>query len=200
MTLCEMGDFMTIVARTATAFCICFVTPVAADETQDLTVEGGQVIMQLAGALQTELQASMQSGGPAAAVDVCNVAAQSITYGVADANEGWEISRSSHLLRNPANAADPYTASAIVDFLDRAEDGESPATLVRSEIVTQDDQRVFRMTRAIPTAGVCVACHGGSEVSAEVEDILADRYPEDMARGFSEGDIRGVFVLSKVLD
>ncbi len=174
--------------------------PVIADETQDLAAEGGQVIMQLGGALMAELQAAMQSGGPAAAVDICNLEAQSITYGVSDASDGWEISRSSHLLRNPANAPDAYTADVIANFLDRVDGGESFETLVNAEILEEDGERIFRMTRAIPTAGACLNCHGGSEVSAEVETILSDLYPEDQARGFSEGDMRGVFVLSKVLE
>ncbi|WP_341365750.1 DUF3365 domain-containing protein [Yoonia sp. BS5-3] len=186
--------------KATVAICVSLAAPVTAEEVQDLAQEGGQVIVQLAGALQAELQSAMQAGGPVAAVDLCNIEAQSITYDISDANEGWEISRSSHRLRNPANAPDAYTAAAIDDFLNRLDAGEDPQTLVRAEIIEQDDQRVFRMTRAIPTAGVCLTCHGASEVSAEVADILADRYPEDMARGFSEGDMRGVFVLSKVLD
>ena len=175
-------------------------TSVAADETDDLTAQGGQLIQQLAGALQTELVAAMQSGGPVAAVDVCNHQAFDITYNVSDAAEGWEISRSSHRLRNPANTPDEYTAAAMDVLLSRAADGETPQTLVTAEIVEDGDERLFRMVRAIPTAEVCTACHGGAEVSAEVEAILEDRYPGDLARGFAPGDIRGVFTLTKALN
>ncbi len=175
-------------------------SPVVADETQDLTAQGGALIQQLAGALQTELQAAMQTGGPARGVEVCNLEAPGITYDVANSSDGWEISRSSHKLRNPTNAPDPYTAAIIDNFLARAEGGEAPQSMIFSEIVEEDNERIFRMVRAIPTAGGCLSCHGGSEVSAEVEAILSDRYPQDLARGFSEGDMRGVFTLSKVLD
>jgi len=175
-------------------------TGVAADETDDLTAQGGQLIQQLAGALQTELVAAMQSGGPVAAVDVCNHQAFDITYNVSDAAEGWEISRSSHRLRNPANTPDEYTAAAMDVLLSRAADGETPQTLVTAEIVEDGDQRVFRMVKAIPTGEVCLTCHGSTEVSAEVEAVIAEYYPEDAARGFALGDMRGVFTLNKVLE
>jgi len=117
-------------------------TGVAADETDDLTAQGGQLIQQLAGALQTELVAAMQSGGPVAAVDVCNHQAFDITYNVSDAAEGWEISRSSHRLRNPANTPDEYTAAAMDVLLSRAADGETPQTLVTAEIVERYSRRI----------------------------------------------------------
>ncbi len=44
-----------------------------------------------------------------------------------------------------------------------------------------------------------LVCHGSAEVPAAVVEKLADLYPEDMARGFAFGDMRGVFTLTKVL-
>jgi hypothetical protein len=165
-----------------------------------LKSEGGQIIKELAGSLQTELKAAMQAGGPLKALEVCNLSAQDLTVGVSDAHDGWSISRASHRLRNPANAPDDYTAATIDAFLARAAEGEDVASLMSAEIVETDGARAFRMVKAIPTGAVCLQCHGGTEVSADVEAALADTYPEDAARGFSAGDMRGVFTLSKPLD
>jgi hypothetical protein len=52
--------------------------------------------------------------------------------------------------------------------------------------------------KAIPTAKVCLACHG-SAITPEVTAALDEAYPQDQARGYAEGDIRGAFSLSKPL-
>jgi len=162
-------------------------SPVAADETKALAMEGGKLIKQLAGSLQAELSAAIKADGPASAVEICQLRAQEITFGVSDGSEDWAIARSSHRLRNPGNVADSYTASTIDAFLERAQNGEPAKSLVSAEIIEEDDQRVFKMVKAIPT------------VSVEVESVIQEFYPDDAARSFSVGDIRGVFTLSKTL-
>jgi hypothetical protein len=52
--------------------------------------------------------------------------------------------------------------------------------------------------KAIPTGEVCLACHG-SDITPEVAAAIDERYPDDMARGYSLGDVRGAFSLSKPL-
>jgi hypothetical protein len=52
--------------------------------------------------------------------------------------------------------------------------------------------------KAIPTAELCVACHG-SDLAPEREAQLDRLYPNDQARGFGADDIRGAFTLSKPL-
>ncbi len=59
---------------------------------------------------------------------------------------------------------------------------------------------MFRMVKAIPTGEICLVCHGGAEVKPEVEARLAELYPDDRARGFGPGEMRGVFTLSKLLE
>ncbi|MBY8976920.1 DUF3365 domain-containing protein [Rhodobacteraceae bacterium NNCM2] len=170
-----------------------------ADDKQALAAEGKAQIQAFAKALQSELKQAMQQGGPVSGIEVCNIRAPEIAMSVAEASDGWSIARSSHKLRNPDNAPDPYTAAAIEVFLDREAAGEPAAEIVQTEILEEDGERVFRMVRAIPTAAACLACHGGDEVSVEVEEALASLYPSDQARGFAEGAMRGVFTLHKVL-
>jgi hypothetical protein len=56
------------------------------------------------------------------------------------------------------------------------------------------DGRV-RYMRAIVTDGVCLACHGAS-LAPEVAAAIDERYPEDEARGFAPGDLRGAFTIT----
>ena len=50
--------------------------------------------------------------------------------------------------------------------------------------------------KAIPTGAVSLNCHGTS-IAPDVSQALAGIYPEDRGTGFSEGDIRGAFVVTR---
>ena len=42
---------------------------------------------------------------------------------------------------------------------------------------------------------ICLACHG-AKIPAAVEEALKADYPNDKARGYKAGDIRGAFTIS----
>lgn len=181
-----------------TALLLC--SPAAADEVEDLAADGKSLIEQFGGALKAELVAAMKEGGPVNAIGVCNSRAPGIGAEITRNSDGWTITRSSHRLRNPGNAPDKYTEQAIAAFQAREKAGESVAEMAKAEIVVEDGRRTFRMVKAIPTGAVCLTCHGGDEVPPEVVAVLKELYPDDAARGFSEGEMRGVFSLRKPLD
>ncbi len=171
----------------------------ATSEMESLVAEGKELIGDFGGTLKAELKAAIEEGGPVNAIVVCNTRAPEIASDISDAS-GWTVARSSHKLRNSKNAPDPYTAAAIEEFLARQAAGEAAADIAKAEVVETNGQRSFRLVKAIPTEEVCLACHGGDDVSPEVVGKLAELYPEDMARGFKAGEMRGVFTLTKPLD
>lgn len=173
-------------------------TPLIAEDKAALVEEGKGVMGAFGKTLKETLMLAVAEGGPVNAIGVCNEKAPEIAAAVG-AEKGWTVARSSHKLRNPENAADAFTAATIADFLTREAAGEKADSLVRAEIVDEDGQQVFRMVKAIPTAGLCLNCHGGDTVKPDVVAKLAELYPDDQARGFSEGQMRGVFTLSKAL-
>ncbi len=172
--------------------------PAFADEKAELMAEGKALMMQFGGALKAELLAAVEAGGPVQAISVCNERAPEIAM-VMSEESGWELARSSHRLRNPANQPDDFTAAVIAEFLEREAAGETPDTLAKAAIVEEDGERMFRMVKAIGTAPLCLNCHGAT-LAAPVEAALADIYPDDEARGFEAGQMRGVFTLIKPLD
>lgn len=174
-------------------------SPAFAQDKAALAAEGKALMMQFGTELKATLGAAMKAGGPVNAIGVCNTEAPVIATNMA-AGSDWFVGRSSHKLRNPANEADPFTAMAIDEFLTRQSAGESAADLVKTAIVEENGHQVFRLVKAIPTQEVCLNCHGGDNVKPEVEARLSELYPEDQARGFSVGEMRGVFTLSKVLN
>lgn len=168
----------------------------SADPVADATVAKA-AIKDLAGALQTELKSAMKTGGPVAAIAVCNTRAMPITEKAAK-DHGIALSRVSLRNRNPANAPNDWQTAVLDDFERQKSAGKDIATLAWSETVNVDGGREFRFMKAIPTGAVCLNCHGVS-LDPAVSRILSDLYPEDKATGFSEGDIRGAFVATQKL-
>ena len=158
-----------------------------------------QTAKQFMGALKGELQGAMKAGGPVNALDVCHTKAMMITQQHADA-KGWRVARTSLKTRNPANAPDAWERSVLEKFDARRKAGEDPKTLEYHEVVEQDGKKVFRWMKAIPTAEVCLKCHGGATVAPAVEAKLKELYPTDQARGYSVGDIRGAFTITQPMN
>jgi len=154
-------------------------------------------IMELAAALQSELKAAMQTGGPVVAIGVCNTQAMPITKKVA-AEHGLHLSRVSLNNRNPANIPNEWQTVVLEDFQQQQAEGKGIGSLAWSEIANVDGEKEFRFMKAIPTGAVCLACHG-TELSPQISQVLADLYPMDRATGYQEGDIRGAFVATRKL-
>jgi len=108
------------------------------------------------------------------------------------------LSRVSLKNRNPENAPNEWQTSVLEDFEDRKAAGSDVGSIAWSETVTVDGEQEFRFMKAIPTAAVCLTCHG-TNLAPEVSQALAELYPQDLATGFSEGDIRGAFVATRNL-
>ena len=139
----------------------------------------------------------MQSGGPIEAIDVCNTRAVLIGEEVS-LEQGMTLSRVSVRNRNPDNAPNEWQATVLDSFKARKLAGEAPATLTWHEVADTGNGKELRFMKAIPTGAVCLACHGETLAHA-VAKKLAELYHEDKATGYSEGDIRGAFVVRKTM-
>ena len=151
----------------------------------------------LGGSLKKELQTVMTAGGPVEAIHVCNTKANSITMQVMQ-EKGMDLGRVSLRNRSPENAADGWKKAILEDFEARKAAGEAPDKLVYREIVDADGGKEFRMMKAIPTAKLCLTCHGTS-IAPEVASKIDEIYPDDKAKGFNEGDLRGAFWVTSKL-
>lgn len=147
--------------------------------------------------LKGELVSAMKSGGPTHAIGVCNVAAPEITKGVS-ADKGMEISRTSLKLRNTNNAPDDWEFAVLESFEQRKAAGEDVQKIEFSEMVESGSGKEFRYMKAIPTGEACLKCHGQS-LDEKVSAALEALYPEDQARGFHLGDIRGAFTVRQAI-
>lgn len=181
----------------AAGLCLVLSNPALAGDADSPAATAKTAIKSLAATLKNELQTAMQSGGPAAAIKVCNTRAMPLTDEMASKHQ-LQLARVSLKNRNPANQPNAWQTAVLQDFEQRAAQGEDVTQLAWSETVETGGAKEFRLMKAIPTGGVCLACHG-TALSPEVSQVLNELYPNDLATGFSEGDIRGAFVVTKTL-
>lgn len=169
---------------------------IQADELKALKAEGKGVIQGFFKELKGTLMKAKKSGGPVAAVKACNKKAPGIATNAS--KNGWDVARTSLKLRNEKNAPDEWEMKVLKQFEARKAKGEKPKDIAYAEIVSMNGKRTFRMMKAIPTGELCVTCHG-TKVKPEIVNVLNEYYPNDKAKGFNVGDIRGAFTLKKAM-
>lgn len=167
------------------------------DEAKEIS-QAKQATATFGTALKAELIAAMQDGGPVNAIDVCNTRATAMA-GSISLEQGMDLSRVSMKNRNPDNAPQNWQLAVLESFEARKQSGEGAGSLTWHEVTDTETGREFRFMQAIPTAGLCLQCHGATLAPA-VADKLAELYPADQATGYSEGDIRGAFVVTRKSD
>jgi len=128
--------------------------------------------------MMAELETALDEGGGVAAIEVCRSRAPAIAAHVAE-EHGVGIGRTSHRLRNPDNMPPPWAEDLV------AAASAEPAFLAGP---------AGRLGALLPIrlkAG-CTMGQGTAEtITEEVATAIAENYPEDMATGFTEGDLRG---------
>ncbi|HKJ77298.1 MAG TPA: DUF3365 domain-containing protein [Gammaproteobacteria bacterium] len=181
---------------TTAALLVCLpLAPVAAEDLDKQVKEAKGVMMGFMKELKGELKSAMKEGGPVNAIEVCNTVAPGIAKKQSE-QSGWAVGRTSLKVRNPDNAPDAWEREVLNRFEARKAEGEPAKKLMHAEVVEQDGQKRVRVMKAIPTGKVCLKCHG-TDIDPKVKAKLDELYPQDKARGFNKGDIRGAFTLSK---
>ncbi len=140
---------------------------------------------EMAQELKTELGRALAEGGPREALEVCSLKAPELARKLSN-RHGFSLGRSSHRLRNANNAPRAQVESYLARYSQRPTK-EAPVEVV-------EGQESWVVVAPIPTAPVCLTCHGQVEqLSEELKAGLQEFYPADRATGFEVGDLRGVF-------
>lgn len=145
------------------------------------------------------LAEELAKGGAENALSVCREKAPAMAKAASE-RTGWSIRRVSLKNRNPKAVPDAWERSALEDFERRLAAGEAVSGLEKGETVTEGGQRSYRYVKALPTADLCIQCHGNAEAIAPgVKARLKELYPDDKATGFAVGSIRGAITIRKPL-
>jgi len=159
---------------------------------EKLAAEAGGIVKKFVGKMQPKLKAAIQSGGPVNAIKTCSIEAPGIALDFSNKTD-WQVNRVSLKNRNnKTGMPDAWEKKVLLQFDLRQQKGESVQKMVFAEIV--DNQ--FRYMKAQGVKPVCLGCHG-EKLLPEVQATLQQHYPEDKATGYSLGQVRGAFSLSK---
>ncbi len=159
-------------------------TQAAAETHEDaVSVETAQRVLQ---PFKRQLMTALQDGlakGPQAAIDACQLEAPRIATEIA--SDSIRVGRTSHRLRNPANAPKPWMLPILQELRDAAP-GVHPHRTVRI------DAEWIGYAEGIYMKPLCLTCHG-TDLPQSLSDRIHAAYPEDEATGFAAGEFRGIF-------
>jgi hypothetical protein len=134
--------------------------------------------------LKKQLMLALTDGleqGPDSAITVCKIEAHEIAAGLSGTDV--QVGRTSHKLRNPANAPEPWMQPLLEAYTAGDERGDYRAVILGDGSVGY--------VEPIYVKPMCLTCHG--EPTGDVAERLGELYPADRATGFEDGDFRGLF-------
>lgn len=101
---------------------------------------------------------------------------------------GIKIKQTSLKIRNPKNAPIKWEREA----LERFELPDYPKGVAIATLTTADGEEVYRYIKPIYITKACMKCHGEKEaIREDIRKYLEAHYPDDVATGYKEGDLRG---------
>ena len=138
-------------------------------------------------ALSTALQSVMQSEGPEAAIQYCNVHAIPLIDSLSQAHQA-EIKRTSLRVRNPADAPNQEEITVLNEFETMVSNGDTP--------MAKMEGNTFYAPIFMQEA--CLLCHGvpGEKLSFDLHTKILALYPSDAAFGYQAGDLRGMWSIT----
>lgn len=170
--------------------------PLTDSQRQKLADNGNTMALALMQNLSTQLKAALQTGSPSTAVEVCKQVAIPITETTSKQFEGSVVRRTSLQTRNPLNAPDAMDRQVLLNWQDLKKE-EKPLPEHSLQIATDGTHRFYK---PLIVQELCTKCHGPSEMmGAELKALIDQLYPEDQARNYKVGDIRGAIAVETSL-
>jgi len=139
-------------------------------------------IARLREALGDALRAALARGAEHA-IDVCRVEAPRLAREAASAKIA--VGRTSHRLRNPANAPENWMRPLLEEFRQAEPQPGSFRTVDLGARGTGYVEPIYLQP-------LCATCHG-ENVEPALLELIRERYPTDQATGFRAGEFRGLF-------
>lgn len=139
-------------------------------------------------ALGKQLMKAIEKGGPSYAVEFCTTKAIPITDSISKLFNA-KINRVSDKPRNPDNRANENEKAIIRYYKSALAENEELNPITK---VTSEGTQFFY---PIKTNSMCLKCHGTpeKEISTTTLTALNELYPSDLAKGYGENEIRGIW-------
>lgn len=162
----------------------------SSEELKSYRETGLESAMSTKSALAAVLIPTVSTQGTVEALQYCNTQAIPLTDSVSTYTS-HSIKRVSDKARNPANEANETELTYILDTKERIAAGEEPTP----KVFAVSDKVIGYYP--IMTNQFCLQCHGsiGKQISEETYATIQELYPNDKAIDYSEGELRGIFVV-----
>ena len=141
--------------------------------------------------ISTTLVDAMEKGGVKYAAQFCNLVAYPIVDSMSKVHNA-RIRRVSDKPRNPNDAMDEEEQKVFAIFKAKA---QMPNAELKPIVMQHNDGTVGYYAPIKISMPTCLKCHGevGKDIKAEDYKVLKSLYPNDVAVGYKEGDLRGMF-------
>lgn len=156
-----------------------------ADADEDkMKLESAAIVQEFGKNLKDSLVSVITKGGVVGAIGFCRSASPELAQ--EHSKPGYEVGRTSHRLRNPANAPKEWMKPVLQEF------SQSSSLEPKEAILTKVDEKKWGYAEPIYVTTLCLKCHGDA-VKEDVKEAILARYPHDQAIGFKKGEFRGMF-------
>ena len=164
-----------------------------------LLASARQVATEVPAKLLDVLNEQVVKEGVAGALNVCRERAPAMAKAASE-QTGWGVRRVSLKNRNPKAVPDAWERSVLEDFDRRVAAGETVSKIDAHAVVETDGRKEFRYMKALGVQRICTACHGPADgIKPDVMEQLRTHYPQDLATGYTLGQVRGAITLRKPL-
>lgn len=167
-------------------------TSTATTVTVDFQAIGDSIANAAQKAFVGALMKALNEKGTAGAVEFCNAHALPIADSLSK-HYNCTIQRISDRYRNPADKPDATDSTVIADYYAQKMAG----TALAARLQEQPEQVIYYkpIMVGMPT---CLQCHGDpkSDIEAPTMAAIRAKYPNDMAVGYKQGDLRGVWKIT----
>lgn len=138
--------------------------------------------------LLANVMQATKTGGPGHAVAFCNEHAIALTDSLA-LKYNCRIQRMSDKYRNPANKPGEMESALMVKM-----SAFNPA----SSLIFNEDSALVYYKPIRVAMPACLNCHGmeGTNILPGTLEVIRQKYPDDLATGYKEGDFRGLWKIT----
>lgn len=144
-------------------------------------------------------QIEIKTLGPSNAIETCIMSAPVLAMEMSR-NLNISIKRVSLRPRNLVRgSADSWEQGVMLRFQDEIRSGTQTSDIEHAELVQEPTGAFLRYMKPILAKEDCLKCHGSVQLNPEVIHTLRRLYPNDLATGYSEGDMIGAVSLKKRL-
>lgn len=150
--------------------------------------------------LKSILVEKIQEEGIVNAVSICSDTALKMTENFGK-SKNIEIKRVSFKNRNPANVPDEFETRVLKHFEDLHSKNEIKPETEYFELVETNGIPKIRFMKPILIQAECLNCHGSDEqMIPDVKNIITQKYPQDKAKNYKLGDLRGAISIVKSMN